>query len=57
MATRVGGVPDVVGPGEAWLLEPDAPDSLARALVGLRTQPELAASRAKRARRLPLLLQ
>jgi glycosyltransferase involved in cell wall biosynthesis len=51
VATRVGGVPDVVGPDEAWLVEPDAPEPLAGALAELRTQPALAASRVARSQR------
>jgi glycosyltransferase involved in cell wall biosynthesis len=49
VATRVGGVPDVVGPGEALLVEPDA-DQIAGAIRTVFDAPEAAARRAEQAR-------
>src|SRR5690606_5519239 len=50
VATAVGGVPDVVGPGEAILVSPEDPEMLARAIREVREDPRAAASRAERAR-------
>lgn len=46
VATRVGGVPDVVGPGEAWLVPPEDPEALAGAVREARDDPEEARRRA-----------
>jgi glycosyltransferase involved in cell wall biosynthesis len=51
VATRVGGVPHVLGDDAAWLIEPDDPDALARALDGVRDDPGRALQRASVARR------
>ena len=51
VATRVGGVPDVVGPEEAWLVASEDPRALAAALRELRADPAQAARRAESARR------
>jgi len=51
VATRVGGVPEVLGEGEAWLVEPERPDALAAALRALRADRGEAARRALAARR------
>jgi glycosyltransferase involved in cell wall biosynthesis len=51
VAAGVGGVPDVVGPGEAWLVPPDDPAALAAALADVRAWPEQARARADAARR------
>lgn len=51
VAARVGGVPDVVGPGEAWLVPPDDPAALAAALADVRASPDQARARADAARR------
>ena len=51
VATRVGGVPDVVSEREAWLVEPERPDALAAALRALRADPDEAERRALAARR------
>jgi len=50
VATRVGGVPDVVSEREAWLVEPERPDALATALGALRADPDEAARRVRSAR-------
>jgi glycosyltransferase involved in cell wall biosynthesis len=50
VATAVGGVPDVVGPDEAWLVPPEDPAALARALDELRGDPGGAARRVSAAR-------
>jgi glycosyltransferase involved in cell wall biosynthesis len=50
VATRVGGVPDVVDASSAWLVESLDSAAMARALDELLSQPELARARAKRAR-------
>ncbi len=49
VASRVGGVPDVVGEREAWLVEPADPEALAGALVELRGNRREAARRAEAA--------
>ena len=49
VATKVGGVPDVVGPNEALLVEPDDPTALANAIRAVRERPEEAAQRANMA--------
>ncbi len=51
VATRVGGVPEVVSDEEAVLVPPDDPAALARALASLLADPAAAAARAERARR------
>lgn len=43
VATRVGGVPEVVGSGAGLLVEPDQPDALANALHALLANPAQAA--------------
>jgi glycosyltransferase involved in cell wall biosynthesis len=50
VATRVGGIPAVVGPGEALLVPPDDPDALADALARTVSDPTAAARRAAAAR-------
>jgi glycosyltransferase involved in cell wall biosynthesis len=51
VATRVGGVPDVVGENEAWLVDPEDPKAIARALAAIRTDPPEARRRCEVARR------
>lgn len=52
VATAVGGVPEVVADKETGLLvEPGDPEALARAVVSVLEQPELAAQMGERARR------
>lgn len=46
VATRVGGVPDVVSAGQSWLVEPDDADALAAALDAVRRDPAMARVRA-----------
>jgi glycosyltransferase involved in cell wall biosynthesis len=50
IATAVGGVPDVVSPGEALLVPPRDPATLADAIRTVYTCPDLATTRAVRAR-------
>ena len=50
VATRVGGVPDMLGDAEAWLVSPERPDELAAAAASLRARPDQAADRARAAR-------
>ncbi|HEX6938512.1 MAG TPA: glycosyltransferase [Longimicrobiales bacterium] len=50
VATRVGGVPDVVSEAEAWLAPPDDPARLAAAIRAVAAAPETAARRARAAR-------
>lgn len=50
VATRVGGVGDILSSREAWLVPPESPDSLARAIRRVREQPQLARERAAAAR-------
>jgi glycosyltransferase involved in cell wall biosynthesis len=49
IATRVGGVPDVVSEAEAVLVPPEDPAALAHAIRAVRTDPAAAARRAGRA--------
>ena len=51
VATSVGGVPDVVGPGEAWLVASEDPDAIAAAVRELHADPAGAARRAEASRR------
>jgi glycosyltransferase involved in cell wall biosynthesis len=51
VATSVGGVPDVVGPEDAWVVPPEDPDALATALRELLADSESASRRAAAARR------
>ncbi len=50
VATRVGGVPDVVGPEDALLVPPDDPVALAAAVRDVFANPAAAAARARSAR-------
>lgn len=50
VATRVGGVPDVVSPAEAHLVEPDDPGALAAAIRDVREDRPAARRRARAAR-------
>jgi len=50
VATRVGGIPDVVTEQEAVLVDPEDPRALSRAMTMVRDAPEQAGRRAKRAR-------
>lgn len=50
VATAVGGVPELVGPGEARLVPPEDPAALASALAEVRENPADARRRAERAR-------
>ena len=50
IATRVGGVPDVVSPAEATLVAPDDPGALAAAIRAVYDNPAAAHARAHRAR-------
>jgi len=50
VATRVGGVPDVVGASEALLVAPDDPAALAAAVRAVLADPAAAAARAAAAR-------
>lgn len=50
IATRVGGVPDVVSENEALLAPPENPDAVAAAVRALRADPTRARDRAARAR-------
>ena len=49
VATSVGGVPDVLGSGSAWLVPPRSPDELAAALGEVLDSPAESRSRAARA--------
>jgi len=49
VATSVGGVPDVLGSGSAWLVPPRSPDELAAALGEALASPAESRSRAARA--------
>lgn len=51
IATRVGGVPDVVTDADAWLVDPERPAQLADALVALRDAGAEVATRSDSARR------
>jgi glycosyltransferase involved in cell wall biosynthesis len=50
VATAVGGVPDVIGPGEGLLVPPEQPTALARAIGMIQSSPEAAMERAVAAR-------
>jgi glycosyltransferase involved in cell wall biosynthesis len=50
VAARVGGVPDVFGADQAWLVQPDDPAALASAIRAAIAEPEEAARRAEAAR-------
>ncbi len=50
VAARVGGVPDVVGEGEAWLVPAESPASVAAAIREVMDDPARAAARGKAAR-------
>jgi glycosyltransferase involved in cell wall biosynthesis len=50
VATRVGGVPDIVDAQSAWLVESLDSEAMARALDELLRQPDIARGRAERAR-------
>jgi glycosyltransferase involved in cell wall biosynthesis len=50
VATRVGGVPDVMGEDEGWLIPPENPQALANAIGQVITQPAITAGRVSRAR-------
>ena len=50
VATAVGGVPDVVGPEEAWLVPSEAPQALAQAITSALADTPEATRRAARAR-------
>ena len=49
VATRVGGVPDLVGSEAALLVPPEDPEALADAVAEVRRNPQAAESRARRA--------
>ncbi len=51
VATRVGGVPDVLGENEAWLVDPEDPKAIALALAAIRADPAEARRRCAAARR------
>jgi glycosyltransferase involved in cell wall biosynthesis len=51
VATRVGGIPDVVTEAEAMLVPPDDPAALAAAVAAIRSNPSAARDRAAAARR------
>lgn len=51
VATRVGGVPDVVSGDEAKLVPAEDPEALARAVAGVRQRPDRARERAESAAR------
>jgi glycosyltransferase involved in cell wall biosynthesis len=46
VATRVGGVPDVIGDNEAWLVPPERPDILAATITEALAHPETARAKA-----------
>lgn len=50
VATRVGGVPDVVSEAEAWLVPPEAPEALSDAMRVALQLPEERSARARRAK-------
>jgi glycosyltransferase involved in cell wall biosynthesis len=50
IATRVGGVPDVVGPSQALLVPPEQPGLIAQALSEIEREPSAATDRSVRAR-------
>jgi glycosyltransferase involved in cell wall biosynthesis len=49
VATRVGGVPDVVSPGEALLVPPNDPFALAQAISNVHGDQQSATARARAA--------
>ncbi len=49
VTTRVGGVPDVIGDDEAWLVPSESPERIAAALRAIRLDQVAAAARAARA--------
>jgi glycosyltransferase involved in cell wall biosynthesis len=51
VATKVGSVPEVVTEGEAWLIEPEAPQALADAIERALQDPARSASQAARAQK------
>ena len=51
ITSRVGGIPDVVGPDQALLIDPEAPRELAGALREVEKDPQAALERAVNARR------
>jgi glycosyltransferase involved in cell wall biosynthesis len=50
VATRVGGVPDVLGEDEGWLIPSENPQAMANAIGQVITQPAMTAGRTSRAR-------
>jgi len=50
VATRVGGVPDVVDSAEALLVDPEDPAALREAVLSVARQPDAARHRAERAK-------
>lgn len=50
VATAVGGIPDVVTEQEAWLVPPEDPEALRRAIAEVRADPDVARDRAAAAR-------
>ncbi len=51
VATSVGGIPDIVGPEEAWLVASEDPDALAAAVRALHSDPAGARRRVDASRR------
>jgi glycosyltransferase involved in cell wall biosynthesis len=51
VATAVGGVPDILGPGEAWLVGTEDPGAIAAAVRELHAEPSIGAQRAEAAHR------
>lgn len=49
VACRVGGVPDVIGPAEALLVDPEDPTALRRAVLAVLQDPDAARRRVRRA--------
>jgi glycosyltransferase involved in cell wall biosynthesis len=49
-ATRVGGVPDVIGPSQGILVPPERPTALAQAIRTIQSDPAAAQQRAQAAR-------
>jgi glycosyltransferase involved in cell wall biosynthesis len=49
VSTAVGGVPEAVGAGEAWLVPPEDPDALARAMTDSLVDRATAAQRVAKA--------
>jgi glycosyltransferase involved in cell wall biosynthesis len=50
VTTAVGGVPDVIGPGEGLLVPPERPTALAQAIRNVQAHPAAAKQRAEAAR-------